>query len=86
LYYKNILADQTQLASKILCINETKIKNIYANKEIHNALLEKFSILCSYEQHGMMMLFGKNYFNFKMAFNNRPWCKIHLWNIEWKYT
>jgi hypothetical protein len=40
LHYKNILADQTLLASQILCINETKIENIYANKEIHNALLK----------------------------------------------
>ncbi len=59
MHYKNILAEQTLLASQILCINETKMENIYANKEIHNALLKKFRILCSYEQHGMIMLYDK---------------------------
>jgi hypothetical protein len=57
LHFKDILADHNLLASHILCFNETKIRNIDQNKEIKQALLDKFDILSCYDEHGTMVLY-----------------------------
>jgi hypothetical protein len=59
-HFKDILADHNLLASHILCFNETKIRNIDQNKEIKQALwdkFDKFDILSCYDEHGTMVFY-----------------------------
>ncbi len=60
LHFPDILVNQNLLASHILCLNETKIKNICTYQEIHNVILNnKFDILYCYNQHGTMIFYNK---------------------------
>jgi hypothetical protein len=56
-HFKDILVDHNLLASHILCFNETKIRNIDQNKEIKQALWDKFEILSCYDEHGTMVFY-----------------------------
>jgi uncharacterized protein YlbG (UPF0298 family) len=80
------------LASHILCLNETKIKNICTYQEIHNVILnKKFDILYCYNQHGIIIFYDKmvslsNTTSIKdsniefiiTTFNENTWKAIHV--------
>jgi len=52
--------DPNLLTSHILCLNETKIKNVHLNSEIYNSLSRKFHILSCYDEYGIMVLYDDN--------------------------
>jgi hypothetical protein len=57
LHFENIIADPNLLASHILCLNETIIKNVHINSEIYDVLSQKFHVLPCYDEHGTMVLY-----------------------------
>jgi hypothetical protein len=48
------------LASHIISLNETRIKNGHLNSKIYNVLSYKFHVLSCYDEHGTMVLFDDN--------------------------
>jgi hypothetical protein len=60
LHFEDILEDPNLLASHILCLNETRIKNVQLNSKIYNALSQKFHILSCYDEHGTMVFYDDN--------------------------
>jgi hypothetical protein len=68
------------LTSHILCLGETKIENIIANKELHNTLSKKCQhfIFLWLKCHNDALL--QNKFKFKIASYNKLWCKITTFN------
>jgi hypothetical protein len=49
--------DPNLLTSHILCLNETKIKNVHLNSKIYNSLSQKFHVLSCYDEHDIMVLY-----------------------------
>jgi len=45
LHFEDVLTNPNLLASHILCLNETRIRNVHLNSKIYNALSQKFHIL-----------------------------------------
>jgi hypothetical protein len=60
LHFEDVLADPNLLTSHILCLNETRIKNVHLNSKIYNPLSQKFHILSCYDKHGTMVLYDDN--------------------------
>jgi hypothetical protein len=48
------------LASHIISLNETRIKNVHLNWKIYNVLSYKFHVLSSYDEHDIIVLFDDN--------------------------
>ncbi len=60
LHFLDILVNQNLLASHILCLNKTIIKNICTYQETHNIILNnKFNILYCCNQHGIMIFYNE---------------------------
>ncbi len=57
LHFEDVLTNLNLLASHILCLNETRIRNVHLNSKIYNALSQKFHILSCYDEHGTMVLY-----------------------------
>jgi hypothetical protein len=60
LHFEDILEDPNLLASQILCLNETKTKNVHLNSKIYNVLSQKFHVLSCYDEHGTMVFYDNN--------------------------
>ncbi len=59
--------DQNILASHILCLNETKTKNIHTNLNIYITTLENFHIISCYDQQENMILYNKTMISSKLT-------------------
>jgi hypothetical protein len=57
LYFEDVLIDPNLLTLHILCLNETRIRNVHLNSKIYNVLSQKFHILSCYDEHGIMVLY-----------------------------
>jgi hypothetical protein len=60
LHFEDVLANPNLLASHILYLNETRIRNVHLNSKIYNVLSQKFHILSCYDEHGTMVLYDDN--------------------------
>jgi len=58
--FENVLTNPNLLASHILCLNETRIRNVHLNSKFYNVLSQKFHILSCYDEHGTMVLYDDN--------------------------
>jgi hypothetical protein len=47
------------MASHILCLNETKIKNIHIDPNNNIEMSKKIHFISCYDQHGIMVLYNK---------------------------
>jgi len=57
IHFENVLVDPNLLASHILCLNETRIRNVHLNSKNYNVLSQKFHILSRYDEHGTAILY-----------------------------
>jgi hypothetical protein len=62
LHFQNILNDPNLFASHILCLNETKIRNIHTHEKNYNNISKKFKKNSCYDQHGTIVFYDTNMF------------------------
>jgi hypothetical protein len=60
LHFEGVFAYPNLLASHILCLNETRIRNVRLYSKIYNVLSQKFPMLPCYDEHGTMALYDDN--------------------------
>ncbi len=58
--FEDVLTYPNLLASHIICLNETRIRNVHLNSEIYYVLSQKFHILSCYDEHGTVVLYDDN--------------------------
>jgi len=59
LHFVDFLTYWNIFAYHILCLNETKIKNIHINLNIYTTILENFHIISCYDRQDTMILYNK---------------------------
>jgi hypothetical protein len=74
LHFEDVLVDSNLLASHILYLNETRIRNVHLNSKIYNVLSQKFHILSCYDEHGIMVFYDDNVSLTKKHDNHIFWC------------
>ncbi len=62
LHFQNILNDPNIFASRIFCLNETKIQNIHTHEEVYNVISKQIKINSCYDQHGTIIFYDTNMF------------------------
>ncbi len=84
-HLKYILVDPNLLTSRIICLDETKVLNIYVNNKKWNVLKNYFHVYSCHNCYGTMILYKINYVIVTNKQYKIFWCRIHYYIFQQNY-